>query len=137
MKLGSPQYESEFWKGHWSQYELRLNTDEQQDDKKFNGTMRHRWGRWSFRNYSWQNPHEKVGLCVWHVTNHWHWQMNLNKLSEEEHTELWWNYCGNIFRNRKEVDNHIFEACKLISSECPSKYEVENYNGNIVADKEE
>ena len=63
--------------------------------------------------------------------------MNLNKLSEEEHTELWWNYCGNIFRNRKEVDNHIFEACKPISSECTSKDEVKNYNGNIVVEKEE
>ena len=33
MKIGSPQYEKEFWKGHWIQYELRLNIDEQQDDK--------------------------------------------------------------------------------------------------------
>ena len=34
MKIGSPQYEREFWKGHWSQYGFRLNVDEQQDDKK-------------------------------------------------------------------------------------------------------
>ena len=47
------------------------------------------------------------------------------------------NYCGNIFRNRKEVDNHIFEACKPISSKCTSKDEVKNYNGNIVVEKEE
>ena len=33
MKIGSPQYEQEFWKGHWIHYELRLNIDEQQDDK--------------------------------------------------------------------------------------------------------
>jgi hypothetical protein len=63
--------------------------------------------------------------------------MNLNKLKEKEHTELWWNYCGNIFRNRKEVDNHIFEAGKPISSECTSKDEVKNYNGNIGVEKEE
>ena len=44
---------------------------------------------------------------------------------------------GEIFRNRKEVDNHIFEACKPISSECTSKDEVKNYNGNIVVEKEE
>ena len=88
-------------------------------------------------NYNCQNPREKICLCVWHVTNHLHWQMNLNKLSEEEHTELWWNYCGNIFRNRKEVDNHILEACKPVSSECTSKDEVKNYNGNIVVEKED
>ena len=63
--------------------------------------------------------------------------MNLIKISEEEHFELSSNYCGNIFRNRKEVDNHIFEACKPISSECTSKDEVKNYNGNIVVEKEE
>ena len=63
--------------------------------------------------------------------------MNLNKLSEEEHTKLCWNYCGNTFRNRKEVDNHIFEACKPISTECTSKDEVKNYDGNIVVEKEE
>ena len=34
IKRGSPQYEREFWKGHWSPYELRKNIDEQQDDKK-------------------------------------------------------------------------------------------------------
>ena len=42
-----------------------------------------------------------------------------------------------IFRNRKEVDNHIFEACKPISSECNSKDEVKNYNGNNGVEKEE
>ena len=63
--------------------------------------------------------------------------MNLNKLIKEEHTELWWNYCGNIFRKRREVDNHIFEACKPISSDCTSKDVVKKYNGNIVVEKEE
>ena len=63
--------------------------------------------------------------------------MNLNKLSEEEHTELWWNYCGNIFRNRKEVDNHIFEGCKPISTEFTSKDKDKNYNENIFVEKEE
>ena len=63
--------------------------------------------------------------------------MSLNKLTEEEHTELWCNYCGKIVKNRKEVNNHIFEACKTISSECISKDEVKNYNGNIVVEKEE
>ena len=36
-----------------------------------------------------------------------------------------------------KVNNRIFEACKPISSECTSKYEVKNYNGNIVVEKEE
>ena len=31
--IWSPQYKREFWKGHLSQYELRLNIDEQQDDE--------------------------------------------------------------------------------------------------------
>ena len=50
------------------------------------------------------------------------------KLIKEEHTELWWHYCGKMFGNRKEVDNHIYEACETISSECTSKDEFENYN---------
>ena len=84
-----------------------------------------------------RTPLKKICLCVWHVTNHWRWQLSLNKLIKEEHTELWWNYCGNIFRNRKEVDNHIFEAFKPISSKCTSKDAVKNVNGNIVIKKEE
>ena len=34
----------------------------------------------------------------------------LKKYIQEEHTELWWNYCGKMLRNRKEVDNHMNEA---------------------------
>ena len=38
---------------------------------------------------------------------------NKNGLREhiqEKHTELWQNYCDKMFRNRKEVDNHMNEA---------------------------
>ena len=35
-----------------------------------------------------------------------------------------------------KVDNRIFEPCIPISSECTSKDEVINYNGNIVVEKE-
>ena len=34
MKIGRPKYEREFWKGHWSQFELRLNVDEQQNKEE-------------------------------------------------------------------------------------------------------
>ena len=52
--------------------------------------------------------------------------MSLNKLIKEENSELWWNYCGNIFRNRMEVDNHIFEACKpIFSAKEPQWKEIE------------
>ena len=34
IKIGSPQYEREFGKGHWSQYDFMSNVNEQQDDKK-------------------------------------------------------------------------------------------------------
>ena len=40
-----------------------------------------------------------------------------------------------MLRNKKEVDNHIYEACEPISSECTSKDEVENYNEHIVVEK--
>ena len=35
LKIGSSQYEREFWKGNEVNIELRLNVDEQQDDKIF------------------------------------------------------------------------------------------------------
>ena len=31
---------------------------------------------------------------------------------DEEHNDLWRNYCGIIFRNGKEGDNHMDEACE-------------------------
>ena len=34
MKIGISQYERELWKRNLSQYELRLNVDEQHDDNK-------------------------------------------------------------------------------------------------------
>ena len=119
--------------------ELRLNVDEQQDNKNH---LKLKWDivdadevqeitavRTSMNN--------RISLCVWHVTQHWHWKIGLKKLIMDEHTELLWNYWGKMFRNWKEVDNHIFEACKPITSQCTSKDEVKNYNGIIVVEKEE
>ena len=54
-------------------------------------------------------------------------QNGLKKLIQEEHIELWWNYCGKMFRNKKEVVSHISEACKSTCYEWTSKYEVKNY----------
>ena len=42
-----------------------------------------------------------------------------------------------MFRNRKEVDNHMYEACKSTCHEWTSKDEVENYKEDIVVEKEE
>ena len=42
-----------------------------------------------------------------------------------------------MFRNRKEVDNHMYEACRSTCHEMTSKDEVENYKKYIVVEKEE
>ena len=42
-----------------------------------------------------------------------------------------------MLRNRKEVDNHMYEACKSTCHEWTSKYEGENYKKGIVDEKEE
>ena len=50
---------------------------------------------------------------------------------------MWWHYFGNIFRNRKWVDNQIYELCKLSCHKGTSKDEVTNYKEDIVVEKEE
>ena len=50
----------------------------------------------------------------------------LNKFIQKEHTELRKKYCGKIFRNRNEVDTHIYEPCESTCRECRAKDEVEN-----------
>ena len=42
-----------------------------------------------------------------------------------------------MFRNRKEVDNHMYKACKSTCNEWTPKDEGENYKENIVVEKEE
>ena len=42
-----------------------------------------------------------------------------------------------MFRKRKEVDNHMYEACKLTCYEWTSKDKVENYKEDIDVEKEE
>ena len=42
-----------------------------------------------------------------------------------------------MFRNRKEVDNYIYEACESTCQEFTSKDEVESYREDIVVEKEE
>ena len=42
-----------------------------------------------------------------------------------------------MFRNRKKVHNHMYEACKSTCHELTLKDEVENYQEDIVAEKEE
>ena len=42
-----------------------------------------------------------------------------------------------MFKNRKEVDSHMYEACELTCNECTSKAEVEKYKEDIVVEKEE
>ena len=57
------------------------------------------------------------------------------KTTQKEHTELLLNYCGNIFRNRNEVYNHICEVCESNCFECSTKDEVENDKENSVVEK--
>ena len=66
------------------------------------------------------------------ATKYW-----LKKHNQEEHTELWWNYCGKMFRSRKEVDNHMYEALKSTCHECTSKDEVDNYKEDIAVEQEQ
>ena len=46
-------------------------------------------------------------------------------------------YCGKLFRNRDEVDNPMYEACKSTCHEWTLNGEVENYKEGIVVEKEE
>ena len=56
---------------------------------------------------------------------------------QEDHTDLWRSYSGIMFRNRKEVDTHMYEACKSTCHEWTSKGEVENYKEDTIVEKEE
>ena len=40
-----------------------------------------------------------------------------------------------MFRNRNEVDNLIYQACKSTCHECSAKDEVENYKEESVVEK--
>ena len=40
-----------------------------------------------------------------------------------------------MFRNREEVDNHMYEACESTCHECTPKDEVENDKEDIVVEK--
>ena len=41
-----------------------------------------------------------------------------------------------MFKNRKEVDNRMYEAFESSCHKCTSKYEVENFKADIVVEKE-
>ena len=72
---------------------------------------------------------------MWHVTKDWHWKMGLQKTYQGgahwSLVKLLWQ----MFRNWKELDNYIYEACEPISIECTSKDEDYNYNEHIVVEK--
>ena len=40
-------------------------------------------------------------------------KIGMKKHIQKELPELWWNYCGKIFRHTKEVANHMYEGCEL------------------------
>ena len=48
--------------------------------------------------------------------------------------ELWWYYCGKMFKNRKEVDTHMYEVCESTCHKWSSKNEVENDKEDIVVE---
>ena len=106
------------------------------NDKNILSKIRRRWCRWSSGNHSCQNPHEKkISLCVCVTFNQpLALKMGVKKIIKEAHTELCWNYCGKMFDNRKKVDNHMYEACESISSECTSKDEVEHFDERIIVE---
>ena len=59
---------------------------------------------------------KKKHVCVWHVTKQWHCKTSVKTYKGRSHwAQL--TFCGKTFGNKKEVDNHISEACEPISSE--------------------
>ena len=60
--------------------------------------------------------------------------MGWKKHIQEESTQLWWNYCGKIFRNGKEVDHYMYKACESIGHKYTPEDEVESNKEEIVVE---
>ena len=113
IKISSPHYETELWKAIEVNNEPKLNVDEQQDD------IKHLKEQCDIDNEdevqeitAARKPMKKTKAeyVPWYQT--FAMKNELTNHIQEQHTELWWNYSGKIFRNRKEVDNHMYGACK-------------------------
>ena len=128
----------DLWKGDWSRYDLRLNVDKRQDDKIY---LKLQWDINDADEVqditAARAPMEKkLPVCV---TCNQSLALTCEFKQSYQGKAFWtlvkllWHF---FFWNWKEVENHIFEACKPISSECTSKYEVKNYDGNIGFEKE-
>ena len=59
-----------------------------------------------------RNPMKKNNAVYVTCNQTFAMQNRWKKHLQEEQTELWWNYCGKVFRNRKEVNNHMYEELK-------------------------
>ena len=102
-------YESELWNAIEVNNELTLNVDDQQND------IKHLKEQCDDENVvqeitaaitPWKMP--VFVTCKKNMYN----KKWVAKHIQEEHTELWWDCCGKLFRNKKEVDNHMNEAWK-------------------------
>ena len=108
--------------------DLKINVDEQHVDKK----MRNRWWGWSSVDDScskppWKNePECGTGNQAFAMKN------LLTKLIQKEHTQIWWNYCGKMFKNRNVLCNLIYKACESTCHECSANDEVENGKEDII-----
>ena len=93
--------------------EHRLNVAEQQDDKTFKVKSDMKFKKSQLPEPPWKNR----SVCVT-CNQTLALKIGCKQLTEEEHTELWWNFCDKMFSSRKEVDNCIYESCAHISREC-------------------
>ena len=67
--------------------------------------------RKSLRNKSGYNYHEQK-LASLTYNKKFATKKGLPKRIQEEHNDLWWNYCCKMVRNKKEGDNDMNEACE-------------------------
>ena len=83
-----------------------------------------------------ETPWKKIKLCIWHVIKHLQWK----EVDKTYPGNAYWvlvEYFGKMFRNWKEVDNHMYETFNSTCQKWTSKDEVENLKEDIVVEKEE
>ena len=75
LKIGSSQFEREFWKGN---IELRVNVDVQQDEQTLKVKSDIDDSDEVEEITATRTPWKK-SLCVLYINTHWHWKMGVKK----------------------------------------------------------
>ena len=112
------------WATRWQKKHLKLQWDIKDADEVQEITA----DRTPMKKYAWVCDMQLfIGISKLVKTN-------FSKKNLLSSGEIIWS---TFSEKRKEINNHMFDACKPIGSECTSKYEFKNYNRNIVVEKEE